>query len=305
MNSYNFTKSDVRIPIEGGIELGAWLFLPDMPLPRPAITMAHGYAGSKYHGLERFAEYFASAGFVVLVHDHRGFGDSSGEPRQDVNPWQQIADWRRAISYLETLPEVDANLIGIWGTSYAGGHVLILAATDRRLKAVVSQVPTISGIEQGKRRVSPDMLPALEHFLTEDERSQLKGEPARYMKVVSDNASERAAYYAQDVINFYLQPVPEGKWENKVTVRSARWGRMYVPDIFIPLISPTPLLMIIGDDDRVTLTDVQLAAYERALQPKQLKLIKGGHFDPYTNQFDEAAGEARDWFRLYLNNEKN
>lgn len=301
MITCNFTKSDVLIPAEGGIELGAWLFLPDAPLPRPAITMAHGYAGTKYHGLEPFAEYFAKAGFIVLVHDHRSFGDSGGIPRHDVNPWQQIADWRRVISWLENLPEVDANRVGIWGTSYAGGLAILLAATDRRLKAIVSQVPTISGFEQGKRRVSPDMLPALEHFLTEDERSQLKGEPIRYLQVVSNSADERAAYYAPEAVNFYLQPIPKGKWENKVTVRSGRWGSLFEPGTFISRISPTPLLMIVGDDDRVTLTDVQLAAYERALQPKQLTLIKGGHFEPYINQFDEAAGAAGDWFNLYLN----
>jgi hypothetical protein len=85
-----------------------------------------------------------------LVHDYRTFGDSGGELRQGVKPWQQIADWRRAISYLETLPKVNANRIGIWGTIYAGRLVLVLAATDRRLKPVVSQVPIISGIEQGQ-----------------------------------------------------------------------------------------------------------------------------------------------------------
>ena len=146
------------------------------------------------------------------------------------------------------------------------------------------------------------MLPALEHFLTEDERSQLKGGPVGYLSVVGKNASEPAAYYAPEAVRFYLQQIPEGKWENKVTVRSGRWSRMFEPGIFISLISPTPLLMIVGDDDSVTLTDVQLAAYEHALQPKQLKLIKGGHFEPYINQFDEAAGAARDWFNLYLNN---
>jgi dienelactone hydrolase len=95
-------KEDVRFPAEGGIELSAWLFIPERrATPLPAITMAHGYAGTKYHGLEPMAEAFAEAGCVVLVHDHRGFGDSGGEPRQDVNPWQQITDWRRAISYLQ------------------------------------------------------------------------------------------------------------------------------------------------------------------------------------------------------------
>ena len=64
-------KLDVTIPAEGGIELGAWLFLPEGDGIRPAITMAHGFGGTREHGLERFAQAFAAAGFVVLVHDHR------------------------------------------------------------------------------------------------------------------------------------------------------------------------------------------------------------------------------------------
>ena len=125
-------KLDVTIPAEGGIELGAWLFLPEGDGIRPAITMAHGFGGTKEHGLERFALAFAAAGFVVLVHDHRNFGTSGGDLRGDIDPWQQIADWRRAISYLESRPEVDATRIGLWGTSYACGHALVLGATDRR-----------------------------------------------------------------------------------------------------------------------------------------------------------------------------
>ncbi len=125
------------------------------PGPHPGITMAHGFAGVKEHGLERFARFFADAGFVVLVHDHRGFGASDGSPRFDVDPWAQIADWRRAISFLEGQPDVDAERIGLWGSSYAGGHAIVLGATDRRLRAVVAQVPTISGYQQSLRRVPP------------------------------------------------------------------------------------------------------------------------------------------------------
>lgn len=94
-------REDVEFPADGAVTLRGWLFLPDGPGPHPAITMAHGYAGVKEHGLEPFARAFAEDGFVVLVHGHRTFGSSDGEPRQDVDPWQQIADWRRAISYLE------------------------------------------------------------------------------------------------------------------------------------------------------------------------------------------------------------
>src|ERR1700722_2733636 len=104
------TREEVRFAVEGKIELGAWLYLPEKGSGRgPAITMAHGYAGIREHGIGRFAEAFAAAGFVVLLHDHRTFGVSDGKPRQDVDPWWQIADWRRAISYLERRPEVDAS----------------------------------------------------------------------------------------------------------------------------------------------------------------------------------------------------
>jgi uncharacterized protein len=101
------SKLDVKLPGDGEVELGAWLFLPEGPGASPAITMAHGFAGTKEHSIERFAKAFADAGFVVLVHDHRNFGTSGGETRGDIDPWRQIADWRRAISYLEARPEVD------------------------------------------------------------------------------------------------------------------------------------------------------------------------------------------------------
>ena len=101
-------RTDVEFAAEGGVTLRGWLFVPDGPGPHPAITMAHGFAGVKEHGLERFARLFADAGFVVLVHDHRGFGASGGSPRYDIDPWVQIADWRRAISFLEAQPNVDA-----------------------------------------------------------------------------------------------------------------------------------------------------------------------------------------------------
>jgi dipeptidyl aminopeptidase/acylaminoacyl peptidase len=91
--------SEVRFRADDGVELGAWLYLPESDAqPCPAITMAHGYPGVKELGITRFAEAFAGAGFVVLLHDHRTFGISGGEPRQDVDPWRQVADWRRPIS---------------------------------------------------------------------------------------------------------------------------------------------------------------------------------------------------------------
>jgi len=294
------TKRDVEFEAEGSVRLRGWLFTPTGREPRPAITMAHGYAGVKEHGLERFAKAFAEAGFVVLVHDHRNFGASDGENRGDVDPWRQIGDWRRAISFLESLPEVDPKSIGLWGTSYAGGHAIVLGATDRRLRCIVAQVPTISGYEQGLRRIPPEGVAALEAAFAEDDRAQFRGEPLRRQKVVSDDPSVAASYRTKDAIAFYLQPVADGVWENSVTVRSTRAARGYEPGAWVARVSPTPMLLIVADHDHLTMTDLALSAYERALQPKQLTLIAGGHFDPYTAQFDRSSSAAAAWFRQHL-----
>ena len=293
-------RQDVEFPAEGGVTLRGWLFVPDGPAPHPAITMAHGFAGVMELGLERFARAFTDAGFVVLVHDHRGFGASDGAPRFDIDPWVQIADWRRAISFLENHPAVDADRIGLWGTSYAGGHAIVLGATDRRLRAVVAQVPTISGYQQSLRRVPPDQVPALEAAFADDERQRFQGAPPATQAVVSADPAMPAAYRSADAVAFYNQPVPEGVWENAVTLRSSRAARMYEPGTWVSRVSPTPLLMVVALHDTITVADLALSAYERALQPKQLVTIDGDHFDPYLASFADASGGAIAWFTEHL-----
>jgi uncharacterized protein len=296
-------RHDVEFTVEGAVKLRGWLFEPPGPGPHPAITMAHGYAGSRDHGLEPYARAFAEDGFVVLLHDHRSFGVSDGEPRHDVDPWQQISDWRRAISFLESRPEVDTTRIGLWGTSYAGGHAIVLGATDRRLRAVVAQIPTISGYQQGLRRVPPDAVATLEESFAEDERRAFRGEPLARQTIVSADPEVPAAYRSQDAIDFYTQPLPPGVWHNDVTVRSTRAARMYEPGTWVSRVSPTPLLMIVALNDAITVTDLALEAYERALQPKKLVTLPGGHFDAYRSGFKQSSEAARAWFHQHLTRE--
>ena len=298
-------RQDVEFTVEDNVALRGWLLVPDGPGPHPAITMAHGFAGVKEHGLERFALAFADAGFVVLVHDHRGFGASDGSPRYDIDPWVQIADWRRAISFLESQSFVDPDRLGLWGSSYAGGHAIVLGATDRRLRAVVAQVPTISGYQQGLRRVAPELAPALEAAFADDERRQFHGAPPATQAVVSADPSVPAAYRSPDAIAFYNQPAPPGAWDNAVTLRSTRAARMYEPGAFVARVSPTPLLMVVGLHDTITITDLALGAYEQALQPKKLVTIDGGHFDPYLGHFAESSGAAVAWFTEHLTKSEN
>src|SRR5215470_17444455 len=99
--------------------------------------MAHGWAGVKEMYLDIYAWRFAASGYAVLVFDHRNFGESQGVPRQEINPYQQIQCYRDAITYLQSQQSVDPHRIGLWGTSYSGGHVLVLGAIDPRVKCIV------------------------------------------------------------------------------------------------------------------------------------------------------------------------
>jgi fermentation-respiration switch protein FrsA (DUF1100 family) len=296
-------QHEILIPVEGGIQLHAWVFEPPTALrPAPAVTMAHGFAGLKYRGLQAYAERFAQAGLAVVVHDHRNFGLSDGQPRGDIDPWQQIADWRRVISYLESRPDVDAARIGLWGSSYAGGHALILGATDQRIKAVVAQVPTISGYEQSLRRAPAEQRAALETRFDEDERGQLRGEPPRSQLLNSLDPKVQAAYRSQALAEYHERfPLPPGvEPTDTITLRSTRRAQMYEPGVWVERVAPTPLLMVVGSRDTTTPTDLALVAYERALEPKRLELFAGGHYDAYVGALEQTSTAASEWFVRHL-----
>lgn len=112
--------------------------------------------------LDLFAEYFSSKlALSCLVYDNRGFGDSDtkeGQPRHEVIPPQQISDLSDAITYAQSRSDVDSDKIGIWGSSYSGGHVLWAGAVDCRVKAVLSQVPCANGYENFYRLLRPDFV---------------------------------------------------------------------------------------------------------------------------------------------------
>ncbi|HFK1843163.1 alpha/beta hydrolase, partial [Pseudomonas aeruginosa] len=89
-------------------------------------------------------------------------------------------------------------------------------------------------------------------------------------------------------------------WCNRVTLRSAELARENEPGIHMARISPTPLLMIVADRDLLTPTDLCLEAYQRALPPKRLLMLAGGHFTPYIEHFDATSQAAADWFVRHL-----
>lgn len=140
-------RKDVEFKTSDRVTLRGWLYTPDGPSTNSklaCLVMAHGWTALKEMDLDTFADYFTKKlPIACLVYDNRSFGASDakeGEPRHEIIPHLQQSDYSDAITYAQSLPEINPAKIGIWGSSYSGGHVLYVGAVDRRVKAVLSQV---------------------------------------------------------------------------------------------------------------------------------------------------------------------
>jgi fermentation-respiration switch protein FrsA (DUF1100 family) len=253
--------------------------------------MAHGFSAVKEMYLDKYADAFAKAGFASVVYDNRNLGASDGEPRQEIDPWLQIRDYSDAITFALTLDETDAERIGVWGSSYSGGHVLVVAAIDRRVKCIVSQVPAIGGSQGFRRLVRADALAALFAQFAEDRRNRAAGRPPGMIPVVAENPLAVSALPTADSYKWFSEThkLRAPAWRNEVTLRTIEYGFGYEPGAYIGNISPTPLLMIVAVGDHLAVADLAIKAYAQAYEPKKLVLLSGGHFDAYVEEFDQAC----------------
>src|SRR3984885_9644781 len=295
-------RNDIAFKTTDGTTLRGWHYLPTGSGRHPTIIMAHGFSAVKEMYLDKYAEAFAKAGFASVVYDNRNFGASDGEPRQEIDPWLQIRDYSDAITFARGLEQTDPERIGIWGSSYSGGHVLVAAAIDRRVKCVVSQVPLISGWQNFRRLVRADFLGSLQAGLHADRDSRAAGGAPAMLPVVAEDPTAPSALPTADSYKWFTATATARApaWRNEVTLRTIEYGFGYEPGAYIGFISPTPLLMIVGVGDHLTVSDLAIAAYERAYEPKRLVLMPGGHFDAYVEMFDQSTGPACEWFRSYL-----
>ena len=269
----------------------------------PTVVMAHGFAAVKEMYLDSFAEVFAAAGLNALVFDNRNFGASDGEPRQEIDPWAQVRDYRHAITYAGTRPDVDPSRIGVWGSSYSGGHVLVVAAIDRRVKAVVSQVPLVSGSVNIRDLVRADFRAGFREMFDADRAARYAGDPPAMVPVVAEDPLAPSALPTPDSWQWFTETgnTRAPSWHNEVTLRSVEMFLEYEPGSYIGRISPTPLLMVAAAGDVLTVSDLAIDAYERAREPKKLVILPGGHFDAYTGpDFDRSSSAARDWLVQHL-----
>ncbi len=268
----------------------------------PGIVLGQGWAGNHF-SIEKYGARFAERGLVAMVIDYRGWGSSDGfiaqaqptvsrgekEPVRDDNrytnakpdvvikrtrliPHKQVEDYRNAISYLQGEPGVDPERIGIWGSSFAGGNVIVVAALDSRVKAVVGQVPAISGKNSPAGPVP------------------LKG------KALEDAIKRARTGQGGEFETGF-------SYRRMVDVETNQMVAEYRPFHYLKAVGDRPVLLIPAEkEELINNKDSAYAAMEVLTGPKKLVLVPGiTHFEMYINEaFEISSNAAADWFREHL-----
>ncbi len=283
-----------------GTRIRAHLYLPQGRGPHPIVVMAGGWCYVKELVQPEYAKVFADAGVAALVFDYRGFGSSDGEPRQHVDPWAQIEDYKNAISYAETRSELDPKRIGIWGISYSGGHVLIVAATDRRVRCAVANIPVVDGWRTMQSVHSALAFRQLEELILEDRRKRLAGGEYGYLPMSTPNpAAELSTWPFPEVTSAFLQfkNTVAPTHEHRNTIASAELLMSYDVRPFLRRILGTPILMSVAERDDITLWEEEISVFNQIATPdKRLFLCRDtSHMTLYSNlsRLELLAEEGR------------
>jgi alpha-beta hydrolase superfamily lysophospholipase len=300
-------RTDVEFEGFGGVTLRGWLYSPESAGPAPAVVMAHGFSATRHMGLEGFADVFSAAGFAVLVYDHRCLGDSDGEPRQEINPWAQARDYRYALRWLAQQPGIDGDRLALWGSSFSGGEVMVVGAIDPLVKAVIANAP-FAGLGSMVDSAELDERFAAMRAALEDESGSGPADstdpPIGPMAVVrAPGDEETPAFLPQPESTAWFTAVggAGSSWQNTFTLKGLSGSVPFDPAMAVPFLTPKPLLMVVATEDRVAAADIALAVFETANEPKQLALVEGDHFVPYSGAgLEQASTAARDFLLKYL-----
>lgn len=276
--------------------MAADLFVPDDRKPGqrlPAILLCHGWAGPKAHLSRTYAPYFCAAGFVCLTFDYRGWYESDArlvtmgeQPKADadgyltvrakpvrevVDPLDQHRDICNAIDYLIAEPSVDASRLGLWGSSFGGGHVIHVAGFDPRVKAVVSQVPGMGQVAD-----------------------------ARGFTQAGPEGQRIATSMARGEID--IVPRPAGMPASLKGAGDYRTMWLYRPRL-AALNGRAPTLIIDQEDEEYGGRENSGLAAKHAIPCTtvvEYHVLPGTHYDIYDKNYLQSAQMATDWFQRHL-----
>jgi len=274
-----------------GTRMAAELFSPKNPPSDklPTIIMSHGWGGTAAL-LRPDGVAFARAGYLVVTIDYRGWGKSDSrliladkklekrdgkliaeveEVREVVDPIDQTTDITNAIHWVVGEKQCDRDRIGLWGSSYSGGHAVYVAARDARVKAFVSQVGSM------------------------DSRWAIANPQIRAYTF------SQATARARGKLDY---PKPGAKFGTLTGMPVIEKLAVYAPIEDIGRCKDCAKLFIIAENEEMfDNKEHAILAYNRASGVKKLVTVKGiKHYGIYNEARGQAQKEAIAWFDEHL-----
>lgn len=261
----------------------------------PAVIMAHGTSATIRMVAIEYARALARAGLAALIYDHRNFGQSGGEPRGEINPWIQCRGYLDALSCAQSLSDIDPERLALWGESFAGSEVVVVAACDQRARAVVAQTPALGAS-------FPSMSPTAEVFrqiketlLGGDVTGTAETTTGPLPVVSSDQAGTPSLLTPIQAFRWFIDfgGRPGSGWVNRVTRVLPATPVAYNACLCAPFVSARTM-MIVSPEDEMQGANPEVArrAFELIPGPKEWYQIAEGHFGLLYHpgaRFDEAA----------------
>lgn len=297
MSSHTVTRHDITFASNGDT-CSAWLFLPDGVDNPPLVILGHGLGATKEMGLDAFAQRFAQAGIAAMAFTYRHFGDSTGQPRQLLSIKRQLADWDAAVAHAKTRTDIDVTRIAVWGTSFGGGHAIIVASRHPELRAAISQCPFTDGIASARALGPAGTLRLLPVVAQDILAGALRKDPV--LVKLAGSPGERALMTAPDALPGYLALVPEGvTFINEVAARVAPTITRHRPGKAAKNVT-MPILFCVPDHDSVTPPE-ETVAYAKTAPKAEIRRYDAGHFDIYLGApFEAVVADQTDFLLRHL-----
>jgi pimeloyl-ACP methyl ester carboxylesterase len=282
-------RQDLRFPC-GETTCAGWLYLPAGAEKPPIVVMGSGFSGTRDVAMPVFAQAFAHHGLAAFAFDYRCFGASGGSPRQLVDPWKQLDDWRAALSFVRTLDGVDANRLALWGTSMGGGLVIVIGAEDPSVSTIIAQVPAVAtDVEPDGPEVSLGWGIRLLFTAWADLIGSMFSDEAILIPAFAESGDFGMIVDGQSHRD--LQPLlpAESTYQNAIAARSFTTFDEYNPKHSWPGID-VPTLLVATVDDRLAPFEA-VERFAAANGHVTVETFEGGHFDVYLPPVSDWATE--------------
>lgn len=271
------------------------LYLPSSPSGSVPVVIAHSGIGSVAEGIYELAPSFTETGSAVLFYDHRGFGYSGGEPRQDIDPIQFARDLRDVITLLSDHPRVDPGQISLLGLSLGGLVSLLVAGTDRRVASVVAIVPPISG-HSARGLFPPAALEPLDASLDTDRLEQLRGGAPLTLQTSGERVPGGPDVMFDDPEGwaFVQRYMPLPSFRNELTLASV--GRVFDVEAapYARRIT-APLLMVLASNDTVAPVADARQFFEDVPGTKEIWEYPGQHYGILLDRYHDIIVRSAEW----------